>query len=258
MTMPARATEGTEKLITAAERTGGIKLAELAQAELCALRAETTSLVCERTARWWARLGDARREELGGKALDLLVARKLLRLPPDANPKEIYEADQLTNEHLAPELAIILAARTGPRPVVTCQVAGQDALNWCHPRFFGITTPAGALRALVCEVLTEYPAGLHGRPTLGTILKYALMNPERTAKMIAAWARVIPNGTPTITLFAHGSQATLDREGFQIRPHGCTYTVTRSGSGGRADPPATLDEAGTLIELASALTRMAR
>jgi hypothetical protein len=263
MTVPTWDADAPERLIASAERTGGIMLAELSQAELCALRAETASLVCERTSRWWARLGDSKREELGGMALELMVTRGFLRTPPGASAVQMYESDQLTNEHLGPELAIILAARTSPRPLVTCHVPGQDTLAWCHPRFFGITGPAGELRVLLCEVLTEEPAGLHGRPALGTILRYTLMTPERTAQMITSWAGLMPGGMrrggpPTATLFAHGDQAALEQERFQIRPGRGTFTVTQMGPDGQSGLPATLDEARTIMELTSALTRMAR
>jgi hypothetical protein len=263
MTMTAGVAEGAEKLIASAERHGGIMLAELSQAELCALRAETLSLVCERTTRWWVRLGTGKRRELGQLALELMAIRGVLRLPPGASAIDMYEAGQLSNEHLAPQLAIILAARTSPRPLVSCQVPGMDELNWCHPRFFGITTAGHRLRVLVCEVLTEHPAGLQGQPALGTILRYTLITPERTAKMIASWARAVaagrqPGSLPAVTLLAHGDgQGTLDQERFQIEPGHGIFVVTRSGPDGRADPPVMLDEAGTIMELASALSRMA-
>jgi hypothetical protein len=261
MTMPAGVAEGAEKLLASAEQDGGIMLAELSQAELCALRAETASLVCEQTSRWWVRLGPAGRERLGRMALELMASRGFLRLAPGASAADIYERNELTNEDLGPELAVILAARTSPRPLVTCRVPGMDDLNWCHPRFFGITSPEHRLRALVCEVLTEHPAGLHGRPTLGTILRYTLMTPERTAKMITSWAAVIPqgrrrNGPPTVTVIAHGGQAALDQERFEIRPEHGTFTVTRTVP--QVDPAVILNETETITELASALTRMAR
>jgi hypothetical protein len=133
MTTTESVTEGAEKLMASAERSGGIKLAELSQAELCVLRAETASLVCEQTARWWARLGERRRELVGGLALDFLVWRGALHLPEGANPVQMYEDDQRTNEHLGPELAVILAARRGPRPLAVCQVPRWDEFAWCHP-----------------------------------------------------------------------------------------------------------------------------
>jgi hypothetical protein len=263
MTMPGGVAEGAERLIASAERDGGIKLGELAQAELCALRGETASLVCERTCQWWVRLGGTRRERLGRMALDLMAARGLLRLPPGASAADMYESGQLTNEHLAPELAIILAARTSPKPLVASRVPGQDDLNWCHPRFFGITSPGRNLRALLCEVLTDKPAGLRGQPTLGTILRYTLMTPDRTAQMITSWARLFPDGEqrggpPTVTLLAHGERQILNQERFQIRPGYQTFTLIRTGLGGLADVAFTLDETGTIMELTSALLRMAQ
>jgi hypothetical protein len=263
MRMPGGIAEEAERLIASAERDGGIKLADLSQAELCALRAETTSLVCERTCQWWVRLGRARRERLGRTALDLMAARRLLRLPPGASAADLYESGQLTNEQLAPELAIILAARTSPRPLVACRVPGQDDLNWCHPRFFGITSPGRSLRALLCEVLTGKPAGLHRQPTLGTILRYTLMTPDRTARMITSWAQLFPDGQqrggqPAVTLLAHRERQMLDQERLQIRSRDSALTLTRTGPDGRPDLAFTLDETGTIMELTSALHRMAQ
>jgi hypothetical protein len=243
MTMGSGVAEGAEKLITSAERDGGIGLAELSQAELCALRAETLSLVCERTSRWWVRLGTARRQILGRMALDLLASRGFVRLPPGASAAELYEANQLSNEDLGPELAVILAARTSPRPLVSCQVPGMDDLNWCHPRFFGITSPGLMLRVLVCEVLTERPAGLDGRPTLGTILRYSLMTPEWAAKMITSWSGLIParnqrrGQPPTVTMISHGGQNTLNQERFEIRPDRDIFVVTRMAGTGQVIKP---------------------
>jgi hypothetical protein len=175
----------------------------------------------------------------------------------------MYESGQLSNEHLGPELAVILAARTSPRPLVTCQVPGMNDLNWCHPRFFGITSPAHRLRALVCEVLTGHPTCLGGRPTLGTILRYSLMTPERTARMITSWAGLIParnqrrGKLPTVTVISHGGQNTLNQERFEIRSDRGTLVVTRSGHYRTGDQAMTLDEAGAISELASELKRMA-
>jgi hypothetical protein len=263
LTMPAEVAEGAERLITSAERDGGIMLAELSQAELCALRAEIASMVCERTCRWWVRLGAARRQQLGRMALELMVTRGFLHPPPGTDAAEMYESGQLTNEHLAPELAIILAARTSPRPLVACQVPGLDASSWCHPRFFGITGPGRELRALLCEVLTSKPAGLRGQPVFGTILRYTLMTPGRTARMITSWAGLFADGAahggpPTVTLLAHGDAGMLDQEHFQIRPESGIFTVTRTGPDGRPGEAVTLDETGTIMEMTAALTRMAQ
>jgi hypothetical protein len=114
VTVAPRVADGAAKLIASAERDGGIRLAELSQAELCALRAETASLVCERTSRWWVRLGAARRQILGRMALDLMATRGFVRPPPGVSAADMYESGQLSNEHLGPELAVILAARTSP------------------------------------------------------------------------------------------------------------------------------------------------
>ena len=262
MTMATDVTEGAERLIASAEQNDGIMLGELAQAELCTLRGEAVSLVCERTRRWWTQLSTDERRELGHLALELMVIRGLLRPPPGSSAVQMYESGQLANEHLSPELAVILAARAGPRPQAACQVPGLDDLNWCHPRFFGITSPERRLRVLVCEVLTDKPAGLHGQPALGTILRYTLMTPERSAQMITSWAGLIRerrrlSALATVTIVRPGGLSTLDQERYEIRPDRGTFVVTRSGPDGVADPAMRLNEAGTIMEMASALTRAA-
>ena len=86
MTMATDVTEGAERLIASAEQNDGIMLGELAQAELCTLRGEAVSLVCERTRRWWTQLSTDERRELGHLALELMVIRGLLR-PPQRRPR---------------------------------------------------------------------------------------------------------------------------------------------------------------------------
>jgi hypothetical protein len=258
MTIARGVAEGADKLIALAERSGGIMLAELSQAELCTLRGETTSLVCERTMRWWAGLPADERHELGHVAFGLMASRGLLHLPPPSSAVEIAEWGRL----FSPELAVLLAARTSPRPLAVCQVPGMDELGWCHPRFFGITSPERMLRVLMCEVLTEHPAGLHGQPTMGTILRYTLMTPERTAQMITSWATLIPesqrrNAPPTVTVVAHGGENALSKASIAVRPDHGRFIVTRMRPGRPDDRAMALDEAGTIRELASELKRMA-
>jgi hypothetical protein len=258
MTMASGVAEAADKLITLAERSGGIMLADLSQAELCTLRGEATSLVCERTMRWWAGLSADQRHELGHVALVLMASRGLLHLPPRTNPVKIAEWGRL----FSPELALLLSSRTSPRPLAVCRVPGMDELNWCHPRFFGITSPDRMLRVLMCEVLTEHPAGLHRQPTLGRILRYTLMTPERTAQMITSWAALIPESQrrkapPTVTLIARYGEKALSQESIGVRPDHGRFIVTCMRPDGTDDRATALDEAGTIRELASELKRMA-
>jgi hypothetical protein len=118
-------------------------------------------------------------------------------------------------------------------------------------------------RALLCEALTSRPASLRGKPVLGIILRYSLMTPEKTARMITSWAGLFPDGKehggpPTVTLLAHGDAGMLDQEHFQIRPESGIFTLTRTGPDGQPGLGVTLDETGTIMELTAALTRMAQ
>jgi hypothetical protein len=256
MTAASGVAESAEMLMASAERNGGIMLAELSQAELCTLRAESASLVCERTRRWWARLSPGEQRECGRLALELMVHRGFLRLPP----RSAMQMPDLS-QAFSPELAVIIAARTSPRPLAVCQVPGRDDLNWCHPRFFGITSPGRMLRVLMCEVLTEHPAGLHGQPTLGTILRYTLMTPERTAQMITSWAALIPegqrrSGPPTLTLVAYGGQNTLTQESIGVRPRASAKSLSAfPAARSRATSPAHLGPPGAWVRCASGAGR---
>jgi hypothetical protein len=111
-------------------------------------------------------------------------------------------------------------------------------------------------------VLTENPAGLRGQPTLGTILRYTLMTPERTAQMITSWAALIPesqqrSSPPTVTLVAYRGQDALSHLSIGVRPDHGKVTVTHMRSDSTADVAIDLDEAGAVSELASELKRMA-
>lgn len=112
-------------------------------------------------------------------------------------------------------------------------------------------------------MLTDKPAGLHGQPTLGAILRYTLMTPGTTARMITSWAGLFPEGQgragpPTVTLLAHGDRDMLDQERFQILPGDGILTMTYAGPDGRVGRAITLDETGTTMELTAALIRIAQ
>jgi hypothetical protein len=210
---------------------------------------------------WWHRLDNQVACEIRHRTvvhIEVGMHFDFLRLPPRTSAVRMPDLSRA----FSPELAVIVAARTSPRPLAICQVPGRDDMNWCHPRFFGITSLGRMLRVLMCEVLTERPAGLHGQPTLGTILRYTLMTPERTAQMITSWAALIPegqrrSGPPTVTLVAHGGQNTLSKASMGVRPDHGRFIVTRMHREGTADLAMPLDEAQAISELASELKRMA-
>ena len=88
------------------------------------------------------------------------------------------------------------------------------------------------------------------------------MTPERSAQMITSWAGLIRerrrlSALATVTIVRPGGLSTLDQERYEIRPDRGTFVVTRSGPDGVADPAMRLNEAGTIMEMASALTRAA-
>lgn len=230
-----------DALAFAAERDGPVDLPLLTQAELCALGAACQSLICERTWAWWTGLADSQREDLTAKSLDILALRKLLS--PAGNSSAAAPS---------PKLGLILAARTHPQVIVTCQVPGSDAAF--EPRFFGITSQRGGLRALVRETLTADAPGPGGRADFGTVLRYTLMTPYDAADAMTAWASSRGAAT-TIDMFGHGTDGLLDLDRFEIRPAGDMYDVHRPAGG---IPPGRLDHMELRQLLADALTGAAR
>jgi hypothetical protein len=219
-----------DEIMAAAERDGAAELPALTQAELCVLGAASKSLICKRTWDWWTAMDDGKQADLTAKTLELLAIRKLL-LPARGG----------TPIAPAPELGMILAARTYPEPIVACQVPGQDAAF--HPRFFGMTQQGAGLRALVCELLTERPSGPDGRAEFGTMLSYTLVTPGKAAQIMCAWARTVGGlGTemrPTIDLFGHDKAGRPFRDRVELRPADKFFDVHRVAAG---IPPGRFDD----------------
>lgn len=228
----------------AAWREEAALLPALSQAELCALGAASKSLVCERTWAWWTGLGERERASLASSSLELLAVRGLLR--PGGGAGAVAPA---------PELAVILTARTRPEPVVTCQVPGQDAA--LEPRFFGLTDRQRGLRRLVCETLTDETAAPGGQHEFGTVLRYALLTPARAARALAGWARTAAGPAsaqpPVIDVFGHDTEGRFRHDRLQVRADGECFDARRD-----AIPPGRFDEMGLCQMLENMLTGAAR
>jgi hypothetical protein len=229
-----------DSLAAAAERDGTVPLPPLSQAELCALGAAGKGLVCQRTWAWWTGLDEDERAGLTVKATELLAVRGLIR-PGDGSVPAAPTAG----------LAVILTARLRPEPVVVCQVPGQDSA-FC-PRFFGMTAERPGARALVCETLTESPAGSGGQPEFGMLLRYALVTPEAAARNMAGWVRsaasVVGARPPVIDIYSHDGPGQLRRGRLWVRPAGGFFEVRRDGI-----MPGKLDEKRLCQILATMLT----
>jgi hypothetical protein len=225
-----------------AERDGSAALPALTQADLCALGAADKSLVCQRTWDWWLGLGEQGREEMADQSLQLLAFRELITPARGGAPAVPV-----------PELGMILAARSWPEPLVTCQLPGMDAA--LNPRFFGMTQQGTGLRVLVCELLTERPSGPGDRADFGTMLSYTLVTPHWAAKVLTAWARAaggfITSGPPTIDIFARNADGQLARDRYEVRPDGQFLDIRRP----ETDlPPERLDDMQAARKLALAFT----
>lgn len=232
-----------DEITAVVERDGAATLPALTQAELCALGAADKSLVCKRTWEWWTGFRDAEREDLAARALGLLAHRGLV-VPASGEVPGVP----------VPELGLILAARTQPEPVVTCQIPGKDAAF--EPRFFGMTEEGAGLRVLVCEILTSKPSGPGERADFGTMLSYALVTPGRTAQIICAWARAAARreaaAKPAVNMFGHGVEGQPYADRFELRPDGRCFGLHHAGAG---IPPGRFDEMRTVKMLTDALMR---
>jgi len=235
-----------DSLAATAERDGSAPLPALTQADLCVLGAADKALLCQQTWDWWLGLGEQGRAETASKSLELLAFRKLIRPAHGSVPAVPV-----------PELGMILAARSSPEPLVTCQVPGQDATR--NPRFFGMTQQGTGLRVLVCEMLTGTPSGPGDSSELGTILSYAIVTPVWAATMLAAWARIAGDFAvgqpPTIDIYARDADGRLALDRYEIICDGEFSDVRRPAT---ALPPQRLDEMLVAQLLTAALTGTAR
>lgn len=232
-----------DEITAVVERDGAATLPALTQAELCALGAADKSLVCKKTWEWWTGFQDAERDDLAARALGLLAHRGLV----------VPASGQVPGVPM-PELGLVLAARTQPEPVVTCQVPGRDAAF--EPRFFGMTQDGVGLRVLVCEILTGKPSGPGERADFGTVLSYALVTPARTAEIVCAWARSTTSreatAKPEVDIFGHSGDGQPYADRFELRPADRFFDLHHVGAG---IPPGRFDEMRTVKVLTDALMR---
>jgi len=238
--------DAIDALTATAERDGCAPLPALTQADLCALGAADKALLCQRTWDWWLGLGERGRQQATAGALELLAFRKL-----------ILPARRRGQAAPVPELGLILAARSSPEPLVTCQIPGQDAT--ANPRFFGMAQRDTGLRVLVCELLTGTPSGPGDSAEFGTILSYALVTPAHAAKMLVTWARTASGPAagkaPAVDIFVHGAGGRLALDRYEIARDGRAFDVRRPATG---LPPQRLDEMLVAQLITAALTRGAR
>lgn len=224
-----------------ADRDGFAALPALTQADLCGLGAADKALVCQRTWDWWLGLGEQGRERAAAKSLEFLASRELI-VPVHGDVPAVP----------APELGLILAARSNPEPLVLCQVPGVDSA--LYPRFFGMTEEGTGLRVLVCERLTERSLAPGTQSDFGTMLTYALMTPFWVGKMLAAWARAVcslaPSESPVVDVYARGEDGQLDRARYEVRCDGKLFEISRPAL---AIPSERLDEMQVARKLALAL-----
>jgi hypothetical protein len=238
--------DAIDAVTATAERDGTAPLPALTQADLCALGAADKALLCQRTWDWWLGLGERGRAEMAAKSLELLAFRELIVQARGSGPAVPV-----------PELGMILAARSSPQPLVTCQVPGLDAAF--NPRFFGMTQRGTGLRVLVCELLTSTPSGPGDSAELGTILSYALVTPAWAARMLATWARIAGDFAagqpPAIDIFGRDADGRLGLDRYEIVREGAFFVVRRPAT---SLPPQRLDEMLVTQVLTDALIGAAR
>lgn len=252
--------DDARQLVAAAERSGGVTLPALSEAELYAAGAAGQSLIDDDSWSRWMSLSDDQRSLLTEIGLDLLSARGLLGPQDSAGPDDAEQAQRPAR----PGLAMILTARARPSLIVACQLPGRSFAH--EPRMYGIAEQDRGLRVLVLEHLTSKRAD-PVRNALGRTIEYFLISPAKAAEMLATWARapVSPAGLrrerpPRVVDIYRGRDRAaggLARERIQVRSGRDGLQVELSSQSGPAGPAVTCDQAGLADLMTSALLRMA-
>jgi hypothetical protein len=86
---------------------------------------------------------------------------------------------------MAPELALILAARQCPSLVVTCE--RSDAVGRLLPRLYGLAEVGQPVRTLVFELVTSRVHRL-----FGPLHEFVLMSPDSAGEFLVRWTEMSP------------------------------------------------------------------
>lgn len=187
----AERTEAARHLIGRA-RDELVDLVVISALDLCVLGGPRHPLFDEKVARAWLRLGERQRGKLIESATEILISRGLLideGVRTGARPHSGRYA-------LKPELGLALAARCRPSFIAVIEAESQDLRG---PRLFALGDQAEPVRGLVVEMPTGLPpdreAAYPGTAKLGPLgwaYRYALVNPDMAAEVLARWTIAPP------------------------------------------------------------------
>ena len=224
--------EATEILALVDER-GGTPLPQLTDADLCVFSDAFATMLDREVWMAWLDLPDAERVRRADLVRGFLVRRRLLRVAPVASgpvgsgpvgsgpvasgPVGSGSVDG-TGMHqglrIQPKLGFILAARRYPSFVGLCSVPGVAQRS--APHLFGLGDQTRATPTLLLEQVSE-----RRLPVLGHIREYALLLPERAAKVVASWMagtlRDPAHPACVLDLFTHTPQQRLHVERVTVR-----------------------------------------
>jgi hypothetical protein len=199
MTGDARADDvnATEDVLRQAASDGGVRLLELAAAELCVIGAMPGPLIDDAEWSWWINLTAAQRAAIRALVLKVLVHRGLV----DSSAADVEDTEGVELPIRFP-LGLILVGRTEPAfIVISSQTGGRRGTETV--RMYGIADAQG-LRAVLAENATGRKAPLAG---MGSIYEYTLLHPGRAATLLA---RAVAEPTETTGLMRRHPARIID------------------------------------------------
>jgi hypothetical protein len=187
----------------------------------------------------WGALDEGARAAATSAATEGLINRRLLR---DAGTSDTYA--------VAPELGLVLAAKTRPTFAVLAQIERTEARTM---KLYAVGDEAQPLQAVVAEFPESAPPGdyphVRRLGVLGWFYRYVLVSPETAANLLAAWAIKPPppsrrgHRNPTRVVSVYWHRAGQELRGLVVSVHGDGRTA-RLSRDGQPDPGPGLDETG--------------
>jgi hypothetical protein len=163
-----------------------IPLMVLSGLDLCALDGTRHVLFDEAVARTWYDWDQRTREHVRREVIDSLAARDLLLRDPVLDERAPHDRDVFA---MAPELGVVLHAKTRPGFAVLAHIEGLSARPLRMYSFGDQTRP---LQAVVVEIPRPGPPGPWPHTdklnALGWLYQYVLVAPAAAAELLAQWA----------------------------------------------------------------------
>ena len=244
-----------DRLLAAAADEGVARLPVLSTGELWVLCGDQQVLADEAEARWWTSMSEPERAKYAAMIIDFLLDRGLLRRPDATDPGPAAGGPELP---MAPELAMIVAARQRPAVVVVGSLADGSAGE--APRMYGLADAGQPPRVLIGDV--NSPAS---QPAFGPLHHFSLMSPVLAGRVLALWATAPgapgkggflsrkKDRTKIVDLYHNRPGEQLTRDRLTVLPgESGQFQVSRQSPGTEPTMPVTHD----LDQLADLLTAM--